>query len=480
MLSSSNLFNFSYIVVIIYIMNKKYTKEFIDNLDKIVPWVSSQYCELWGKEYPPKGIVGNELVDKEILDKMKNLDEFILYLHFPFCIDACDYCRYYARNDIKKFGSKKYIDCLKKEIEFIFKKELSKKKKILSIYLGGGTPTLINKNDLVDLFKYLNCNFKIPKNIKISIEGMPRNITEGLAKVLAEIGVNRVSLGVQTFNQGILKYVNRFSQNNKDVYKAVKYLRKEGIKDINLDFIFGLKEDEIVESFLKDNLEHLKILKPPSIHLYQLQNYIKHPESILKKSINETKKLRKSIELEVKNCYVSDVMTLKHSFSDSLGCNEYFMLRRVNMKPVLGFGLGAASFFWNNNQFVRVRKQTEDINKYRNFSFGYKYRILSIEESIRKYIIFNLTSGIDLKVIKNNFSENMDIYNKILEPIKRVLLIDNNFLFLKKDYIKIAPFKTNNDVVDYFIFVFCFLFSEEMQKRLLDTVLRNKKFKMRK
>jgi len=462
-------------------MNKKYTKEFIDNLDKIVPWVSSQYCELWGKEYPPKGIAGNKSVSKEMLDKMKNLDEFILYLHFPFCIDACDYCRYYARNNLKNFGSKKYIDCLKKEIEFIFKKGLLKKKKILSIYLGGGTPTLIDKDDLIDLFKYLHNNFKIPKNIKISIEGMPRNITEDLAKVLAEIGVNRVSLGVQTFNEDILKYVNRFSQNNKDIYNAVKYLKKEGIKDINLDFIFGLKEEETVESFLKDNLEHLKILKPPSIHLYQLQNYDKHPEFIFKKSINETKKLREVIESEVKNCYVSDVMTLNHSFSDSLGCkNEYFMLRRVNMKPVLGFGLGAASFFWDNNQFIRVRKQAEDLNKYRDFLFDYKYRILSIEESIRKYIIFNLTSGIDLKVVRNNFSENIDIYNKILESIKEVLLIDNNFLFLEKDYIKKSSFKTDNDIVDYFIFVFCFLFSEDMQKRLLDRVLRNKKFRMEK
>ena len=153
-----------------------------------------------------------------------------LYVHIPFCSHICAYC------DFNKFfydeiQADQYIDALIQEIDEY------KIKKVSSIYVGGGTPTSLNLKQLEKLLIRLS---QIENTSgSFAFEGNPENLTEEKIILLKKYGVNRVSLGVQSFNEKYLKLMKR-KHTNQEVFNVVNLLIKHDITDINLDLIYGL------------------------------------------------------------------------------------------------------------------------------------------------------------------------------------------------------------------------------------------------
>lgn len=187
-----------------------------------------------------------------------------LYIHIPFCASLCYYC---ACNKVitKDHGrSAKYLEYLEKELKLVLR-HLPQTEVLSQLHLGGGTPTFLSHSEMRQLMEMLRKNFVFSNEAEISIEIDPRTVTTETLHLLAELGFNRTSLGVQDFDAEVQKAVHRI-QPYEMVERTVSDSRKAGFDSINFDLIYGLPKQNL-ESFSK-TLDQVIALSPERIALY--------------------------------------------------------------------------------------------------------------------------------------------------------------------------------------------------------------------
>ena len=184
-----------------------------------------------------------------------------LYIHIPFCDKICNYCDFTA---FQGANSKilEYVNALKKEIQLKGNKNFF----IDSIFIGGGTPSFIDGKYIFEILEEVRENFTVLENIEISIETNPKTFDEKKLEFYKKAEINRLSIGVQSFNDKILKELGR-NHNSKEVFESIELVRKFDF-DINLDLIFGYQKQS-VEDILYD-LEMVKKINPEHISYYSL------------------------------------------------------------------------------------------------------------------------------------------------------------------------------------------------------------------
>lgn len=160
----------------------------------------------------------------------------LIYIHFPFCVQKCKYCAFFSKEFVPEMGEI-YFKALLAEIEF-WAKSLGPKS-IESIYIGGGTPSLFPSSWLEEVLTNLFNRFRVPSKIEITLEVNPDSCSEDKVKFWKSLGINRVSLGVQSFFEDNLRLLGRV-HNSSQSRQAYYLLRKSGFKNINLDLMFGL------------------------------------------------------------------------------------------------------------------------------------------------------------------------------------------------------------------------------------------------
>ncbi len=199
--------------------------------------------------------------------------ELSVYIHIPFCKSKCNYCNFYSRplSELKPVrGSavfKQYAGLLIKEIEITSEKYSLESSHINSVYFGGGTPSVMSVYFFRDLMGYIEKNFKIAGDAEITVEINPES--GGLEKLYAlkSLGVNRLSIGAQSFNNAALKTAGRI-HNKNDIYNAVNNAKKAGFKNISLDLIIGLP-GQTKDIFYSD-AKSIPGLEPAHISAYML------------------------------------------------------------------------------------------------------------------------------------------------------------------------------------------------------------------
>lgn len=169
-----------------------------------------------------------------------------IYVHIPFCKSRCIYCDFYSTtfNNLQDH----YVDALLKE--FDLRKGYLDGERIETIYIGGGTPSQLSKRNIVRLLDYLPTPFDGNKKGEITFECNPDDVNEDLADTLMAAGINRISMGAQTFSDARLKFLNR-RHNSQQVIEAVKLLRQKGLSNISIDLIFGFP-NETLEEWIAD------------------------------------------------------------------------------------------------------------------------------------------------------------------------------------------------------------------------------------
>ena len=207
-----------------------------------------------------------------------------VYIHIPFCDHICSYCDF-----CKVYYNTSYVDKYLTALESEIKSRYNKKDKVKTIYIGGGTPSSLTLDELKKLFNIIKI-FNLDDNIEFTFEANIENLTLDKIKLLKDNKVNRVSLGVQTFNEDNLKYLNRF-HNREDVYRVINNLKENNIDNINIDLIYGIDSD--IEKVKKD-IDYFLELNIPHISCYSL---IIENNTILKN--NNTKYIDEDIELVV-------------------------------------------------------------------------------------------------------------------------------------------------------------------------------------
>jgi oxygen-independent coproporphyrinogen-3 oxidase len=161
-----------------------------------------------------------------------------LYIHIPFCMRLCHYCGCHMRVVNTYKPVEQYLEALKQEIVNI-KQHLHSSSRISHLHFGGGSPTMLKAPDFQGLMQAVYKNFEISGNAEISIEADPRNLNEAKIATYAKNGVNRLSLGVQDFNEEVLSLINR-PQPFHLTYRAIEMAREYGIGNINFDLMYGL------------------------------------------------------------------------------------------------------------------------------------------------------------------------------------------------------------------------------------------------
>lgn len=174
------------------------------------------------------------------------MNTLALYFHIPFCHNKkCDYCSFvsYCNKDDEK---KIYVDALMKEIA-MRGEEIGSKYKISSIYFGGGTPSMLDEGVFTNIMIQIKKYFRLLNNCEITIEVNPDSITEDKLREYLLIGVNRLSIGVQTLNDDLLKVIGR-QHTSKQAKMAVELAKKVGFKNISIDMMIGLPYQTIADA----------------------------------------------------------------------------------------------------------------------------------------------------------------------------------------------------------------------------------------
>ena len=177
-----------------------------------------------------------------------------VYIHIPFCKQKCKYCSFVSFSDTENI--QKYITELLSEIKDSYQDELLK-----TLYIGGGTPSLLSIRDVEKIVK----QFKLLNNSEVTFEMNPDDAEINFLKELRNIGINRLSLGAQTFDNNVLKTIGR-RHSSEQTINAIELAKKADFKNINLDLIYGLPNANI-----KRDLEIITNLEIPHISTYGLK-----------------------------------------------------------------------------------------------------------------------------------------------------------------------------------------------------------------
>ncbi len=218
-----------------------------------------------------------------------------LYIHIPFCTGKCFYCDFYSITPQSTSQVDDYITAIDCEMKLIKRRFFRDKvARIETIYIGGGTPTVLTVRQLKSLFEVIESNFDFTSVVEFTFETNPETTIKDKIKILKEAGVNRISMGVQSFNDRLLGLIGR-RHRVRDVFRAYEVIR-EYFCNVNLDIIFALPEERVVD--LEGDLNELTSLSPEHISAYELMwddktelSKIYSPDSVSEQTVLEMHKL---------------------------------------------------------------------------------------------------------------------------------------------------------------------------------------------
>jgi len=362
------------------------------------------------------------------------LKETAIYIHIPFCDHKCIYCDFYSIISYDNVSS--YLNALKKEIDF-YSTKYSDGRKIISIFFGGGTPSFMEPHYISEIIQHIKRKFFVNDDAEITLETNPGTV--GIEK-LAEfrrIGINRISIGIQSFNEDELKFLTRI-HNSQTAIQTVYDADAVGFENISIDLIFNLPAQ--TKEKWQYNLNQAIQLPIKHISAYSL---ILEKGTILNKMVLDGK-----VKMQNED-YDADLYELTIDSLTQQGFEQYevsnfskkgFECIHNNTywryKDYIGFGTSAHSFvdgkrWWNYSALNFYNAAVE--------SKGYALigeEVLSEKEKLNEYVMLALRSkGLDLFELKNYFG------NEWLEKNKNYLnqLEQEKFLTEKDELIKFTP-----------------------------------------
>ena len=355
-----------------------------------------------------------------------------VYIHIPFCKHICSYCDFCKVIYNKKWINN-YLDSLEYEIKSNYKDEV-----LDTLYVGGGTPSSLDNIELNKLFSIIKI-FKLSKKYEFTIECNIEDITEDKLKIFKQNNVNRLSIGIESFNDKYLKYLNR--NYKEDIIFEKINIAKKYFDNINVDLIYAIPNQTLTE--LKDDIDKIKKLDINHVSCYSLMI-----ENNTKLYIENEKEIDSNLDYEMYNLISKEFSNIYKRYEVSnyskKGYESKHNLAYWLNNEYYGFGLSAAGYI-NNIRYIN----TKNLNKYINKEYEKEEEILNLEDKIKYELIlgFRLSKGIN----KNKFKEkyNIDIYDikNINKLIKKGYLIDiKNYIKVNKKY-----FYVLNDILVNFV-----------------------------
>lgn len=362
-----------------------------------------------------------------------------IYVHIPFCKQKCYYC------DFISFCNKSdliedYIKALKKEIE-----SQKIKEEINTIYIGGGTPSYIESKYIVEIIEEIKKK-NVQKEAEITIEVNPGTVTKEKLKHYKKSGINRLSIGLQTSKDELLKEIGRI-HDFEQFLETYNIARKVGFKNINIDLMIGLPNQKIKD--IKETLQKVIELQPEHISVYSL--IVEENTPIAKKI--DTGELKLPDEELERNMYWYVKSTLElngyvHYEISNFSKKGYESKHNVNcwnQNEYIGFGTAAHSYI----NYIRY-SNTENIEEYiqnvnsRSFEKNININEIQSDDDIRnEFMLLGLRKidGVKISDFKNKFGDNpIYLYRNILQKLydEDLIKIDENNIKLTNKGLDLA------------------------------------------
>lgn len=329
-------------------------------------------------------------------------DAGMIYLHVPFCARRCIYCDFYSTTLSEEVRTQ-YVKAAQREL----KERVSylPSSHIRTIYLGGGTPSQLSTEEIASLLDCIRAYYNVASDAEITLECNPDDITQAFAQTIKKIGINRVSLGVQSFDDEILHLLNR-RHDAREAEEAVKTLYENGLKNISIDLIYGLPRQDVA-SFSTD------LKKAFSLPIKHLSSYALSVEkgTPLAKRIEE-----KALEVASEETFVTEYTLLmeqaeKHGFVHYEISN--FALQGFESKhnsgywdgtPYLGIGPGAHSFDGTNRRY-NLPQLLDYIQQSEQGIFPHQTELLQDYERYNEWIFTSLrtSKGLSLQLTERRY-----------------------------------------------------------------------------
>lgn len=261
-----------------------------------------------------------------------------LYIHIPFCASRCVYCGFFSTTQLDL--SQRYVDALCKEMQCRQSQQI-----ISTIYLGGGTPSQLSSQQLKQLFSYIYKVYRVDPLAEVTMECNPDDVTQQFMESLSELPVNRVSMGVQTFNNDRLRFLRR-RHNADQIAPSVELLRRAGVSNISIDLMYGFPQQTLSEWLLDINkalsldVEHL------SAYALQYEEGTALYRMLEKGEVNEIdEELERQMYFELIDRLASaGYEHYEISNFARIGCRSRHNSSYWNQTPYIGLGAAAHSY----------------------------------------------------------------------------------------------------------------------------------------
>ncbi|WP_223591304.1 radical SAM family heme chaperone HemW [Neobacillus bataviensis] len=353
------------------------------------------------------------------------------YLHIPFCEHICHYCDF-NKVFLKGQPVDEYIQALDREMELTLQKYPTDE--LQSIFVGGGTPTSLNEQQLQRFCESINERLPKSTDLEFSFEANPGDLSKEKLQILKDAGVNRISLGVQTFNEELLKKIGRVHR-AKDVYQSVENAKSVGFENISIDLIFSLPTQTIAD--FKESLTEAFTL---DITHYSAYSLIIEPKTVFYNLLKKGSLPTPGEDAEAAMYELLMEEMEKHGFSQyeisnfsKPGYESRHNLTYWNNEQYYGFGAGAHSYL----NGLR-RSNVGPLKRYMDLITKGEMPILeenqvSISEQMEEEMFLGLrkTAGISISHFTGKFDRNpLKIFKHQLEE-----LVSKNWIEVSDDHI---------------------------------------------
>ncbi|SHF00040.1 oxygen-independent coproporphyrinogen-3 oxidase [Marinitoga hydrogenitolerans DSM 16785] len=350
--------------------------------------------------------------------------EIGLYIHIPFCKSKCLYCDYPSTTNNRI--QDKYFEYLLKEIDLV---NLSNK--IKTVFLGGGTPTYVSIKHIEKLFKKINAN----NAVEITIESNPETLTKEKLNAYFSLGINRLSLGIQTFNNNILRSMNRLY--DIEIIERNYYLARRYFSNINLDFILGLPGDNM--EILENNLRLIEKLHPEHVSYYIFDDDHNTPLKRLlekgKMQLPEYEFIEKGFDLIIDELRKMGYVRYEISNWAKKGYECKHNIIYWNNEDYHGLGLSAGGHI-KNIRYTKTWDFKEYFDKIDNNEIPYYYykeNSMIDEFTEELFMGLRLINGIEIKKLKKKYGSLYEKFFKILfQMVSDLIIIDDRIRMSKK------------------------------------------------
>jgi len=356
----------------------------------------------------------------------------MIYIHIPFCKQKCSYCNFHFSTSLNFKDD--MLAAMKKEI--LLRKNELQNKSLLSLYFGGGTPSVLSADEIKSMIDEVLKYFSFEKDIEITLEANPDDLDKNFLKALAASPVNRLSIGTQSFFEADLKLMNR-AHTAGEAEDSIKRAQDFGFENLSIDLIYGAPTSDL--EIWKENLHRAIVLEVPHISSYALTV---EPKTALENWIAKGKVSGPKEEEQNREFYYLSNFLKDHGFEHyevSNFAKPGFYSRHNSSywkyTEYLGIGPSAHSYNGSDTRSWNVASNPQYIKKLNAGLLAKEEEILSREDQFNEMIMIGLRTlrGVDLGSLKEKSDD------RILEHFQREIRqkLDEEILVIENGHLKI-------------------------------------------